>query len=109
MQQEGSQWSIQGAGCMSAWQDQETGEVIQTATIITTTPNGVMESLHNRMPVILPDDAVDEWLDPAADAGSLQLMLQPCADEMIEAYPVSQAVNSLRNQGPELIVRVGEA
>jgi putative SOS response-associated peptidase YedK len=91
------------AGLTSVWTDKATGEVIESATIITTTPNGVMERLHNRMPVILPEDAIDEWLDDEADPVSLQLMLQPCPDDWITSYPVSKAVGSPRNQGPELI------
>jgi putative SOS response-associated peptidase YedK len=91
------------AGLTSIWTDRETGEAIESATIITTTPNAVMAQLHNRMPVILPEDAIDEWLDDEADPASLQLMLQPCPDDWLTAYPVSTAVGSPRNQGPELI------
>jgi putative SOS response-associated peptidase YedK len=91
------------AGLTAVWTDKETGEVIESATIITTAPNRVMAPLHNRMPVILPEDAIDEWLDAEADPASLQLMPQPCPDEWLTAYPVSKAVGNTRNQGPELI------
>ena len=74
-----------------------------TCSIVTTTPNALMATLHNRMPVILEPDAWDLWLDPAvADPGELQALLHP-SDADLVAWPVSDLVNSPRNQGPGLI------
>lgn len=95
------------AGLWSGWRDPETEEVRRTFTIVTTTPNDLMRPIHNRMPVVVPFDAWDRWLDPALpDLGELQGLLVPAPDEDLEAYPVSRAVNNVRNDGPELIERL---
>ena len=95
------------AGLWSGWRDPETEEVRRTFTIVTTTPNDLMRPIHNRMPVVVPFDAWDRWLDPTLpDLGELQGLLVPAPDEDLEAYPVSRAVNNVRNDGPELIERL---
>jgi putative SOS response-associated peptidase YedK len=40
------------------------GQLVETCSIITTTPNSLLQDVHDRMPVILPDDVYDLWLDP---------------------------------------------
>ena len=95
------------AGLWSGWRDPETDEVRRTFTIITTTPNDLMRPIHNRMPVVLAEEAWDLWLDTGlADPGELQGLLVPAADADLEAYPVSRAVNNVRNDGPSLIERL---
>ena len=95
------------AGLWSGWRDPETDEVRRTFTIVTTTPNDLMRPIHNRMPVVLTEDAWDRWLDTGlADPGELQGLLVPAADADLEAYPVSRAVNNVRNDGPSLIERL---
>jgi putative SOS response-associated peptidase YedK len=70
----------------------------RTFTIITTTPNQLVAPVHNRMPVILEDDAVDRWLDPREeDHEVLKAMLKPPPDELLVATAVSQRVNSVKN------------
>jgi putative SOS response-associated peptidase YedK len=91
------------AGLWSTWTDRGTGEVVESCTIITTTPNAVIEPLNNRMPVILDDGALDAWLEPDQDTAVLHALLVPCPDDVLTAYPVSTKVNNPRNQGPELI------
>ena len=72
---------------------------------MTTTPNDLMAAMHNRMPVVLPPEAWDRWLDPALeDPAELQGLLVPCPSEWLFAYPIAPLVNSVRNQGPALIV-----
>ena len=51
------------AGIWDSWRTPE-GKAIETCSIITTTPNFICADVHDRMPVILPDDAYDLWLDP---------------------------------------------
>jgi putative SOS response-associated peptidase YedK len=51
------------AGLWEVWQSPD-GSVIPSATIITTQPNSLMETIHNRMPVILAPDTYTRWLDP---------------------------------------------
>ena len=95
------------AGLWSGWRDPETDEVRRTFTIITTTPNDLMRPIHNRMPVVLAEEAWDLWLDTGLpDPGELQGLLVPAADADLEAYPVNRAVNNVRNDGPSLIERL---
>jgi hypothetical protein len=57
------------------------------------------------MPVVVPPEAWDRWLDPSLpDPGELHGLLVPAADGTLEAYPVSRAVNDVRNDGPGLIL-----
>ena len=91
------------AGLYDIWSDAE-GNELKTYTIITTTPNSVMEPIHNRMPAILRREDEAVWLDPKLqDTQRLLALLQPYAGEEMEAYPVSRAVNNPANDGEELI------
>lgn len=77
-------------------------ELLST-TILTTTPNAPMASLHDRMPVILSPNDYKQWLDPGViDPNEVQPLLRPYAGEM-QAYLVSQEVNSPRNNSPALL------
>jgi putative SOS response-associated peptidase YedK len=92
------------AGLWSGWRDPSTDTVRRTFTIVTTTPNETMASIHNRMPVVLDDEAWDVWLDPAlTDPGELMALLEPREGPRLELRAVSQLVNNVRNDGPELI------
>jgi putative SOS response-associated peptidase YedK len=97
------------AGLWAGWHDPETDEVRRTFTIITTGPNELMRTIHDRMPVVVPADAWDRWLDPAlSDPGALNGLLVPAGDGSLGAYPVSRAVNDVRNDGPGLIEPIDE-
>ena len=92
------------AGIWSAWKEPESGEWLRSCSIVTTTPNELMATIHDRMPVILPPSAWDTWLDPGLeDIAELRGLLVPCPAEGLEAYPVSTLVNSTRNEGASLI------
>ncbi len=92
------------AGLWSGWRDPETDTVRRTFTIITTTPNRALADVHDRMPVVIADSAWDQWLDPTpVDPGELIGLLAPNEDVDLEIYPVSRAVNNVRNDGPDLI------
>jgi len=94
------------AGLWSAWRDPETDQTRRTFTILTTTPNELMATLHDRMPVLLEPRDWALWLDPElTDVGELHGLLGPTPDDPLEAYPVRPLVNSVRNNGPELLVR----
>ena len=71
------------AGLWAEWR-QPDGTPLRSCTIITTTPNGVMESIHTRMPVILGPEEWDEWLSPRSRPEHLQRLLRPCPDEWLE-------------------------
>jgi len=93
------------AGLWSAWRDPVTEQVRRTFTILTTTPNELIATLHDRMPVILDPRDWDLWLDPTlTDVGELHGLLRPALSETLELYPVRPLVNSVRNDGPELIL-----
>ena len=94
------------AGLWDVWADPSdpAAERMRTCTVLTTAPNDVMAALHDRMPVILPPEAWDAWLDPSVtDVGDLANLLRPCAEEVLEVVAVGTAVNSVRNDGPALI------
>ena len=83
------------------------GENIRTCTIITTEPNEIMLPIHNRMPVIIPKDQEDRWLDPDCQPESLLALLRPYPAEEMETCQVSDFVNSPVNDSPECISPAG--
>jgi putative SOS response-associated peptidase YedK len=92
------------AGLWEIWHQGE--DMVLSCTIITTNPNELMAQIHNRMPVILPATAYEQWLNPAErPPDQLNSLLQPYPAELMTAYPVSKLVNSPRNDSPELIER----
>jgi putative SOS response-associated peptidase YedK len=91
------------AGLWETWKS-STSETIHSCTIITTTPNALMESIHNRMPVILPHEAEAVWLDRTIeDPQRLLPLLAPYPAKAMEAYVVSALVNSPRNDLPACV------
>ncbi len=92
------------AGLWEEWHSPD-GSQIRSCTIITTEPNELMATLHNRMPVILPPAAYAEWLDTAIRTPeSMGTLLRPYPADEMAAYPVSTLVNSPQNDRAELIV-----
>jgi putative SOS response-associated peptidase YedK len=91
------------AGLYETWTP-PVGETLSTCTIITTEPNELVRPIHNRMPVILPKDVEDFWLDSSVeDHNRLLDILQPYPAEGMEAYAVSSLVNSVKNDSPACI------
>jgi putative SOS response-associated peptidase YedK len=99
------------AGLWEVWRGADRqGDPLRSCTIVTTSANETMEPLHDRMPVILPASAWDQWLDPANDdLETLGKLLVPAPPEIIVTHPVSTEVNSVRNKGAELIDPVDPA
>ena len=93
------------AGLWETWRDPDhDGELVRSCTIITGTPNHKIAPIHNRMPVMLPPSAWDEWLDrDRRDPEDLERFLVPAPAELMDFHPVSTAVNNPRTKGPELI------
>ena len=94
------------AGLWSAWKDRSAdgADWLHSATVVTTSANGTMRPIHDRMPVILPRSAWDTWLDPANDdLDSLSGLLLPASDSLLTVHPVSTDVNNVRNNGEQLI------
>lgn len=91
------------AGLWEEWRTPE-GELWPTCTIITTTPNSLLENVHTRMPVILQPEFRARWLDPEEqDVVSLGQVLRPYPAEEMEGYPVSRQVNDPKNDVPALV------
>ena len=83
------------AGLWESWRNRTTREVVQTCTVVTTTPNAFMARLHDRMPVILDPASYGAWLNPATPAADALSMLRPYdGAAALSAYPVSTYVNS---------------
>jgi putative SOS response-associated peptidase YedK len=75
-----------------------------TFTIITCAPNAAIAPIHNRMPVVLDERATDDWMNPLErDLLSLKRLLVPAPDDALMASPASPLVNSVKNDGPELL------
>ena len=91
------------AGLWDTWNKPE-GEELHTFTILTTEANELIQPVHNRMPVILPQEHEDVWLDPDnRNLQNLTALLKPYPIEEMEAYPVSTLVNSPKNDSHECI------
>ena len=91
------------AGLWSVWKESN-GNRVPSCAIITTQANDLLRPIHDRMPVILPKDMEDFWLDQSInDPDALGSVLFPYADDAMEAYEVSTLVNSAANDGPEVM------
>jgi len=91
------------AGLWEIWVSPD-GSEIRSCTIITAQPNELVATIHNRMPVILSEEAYDLWLafgDKPVD--QLEKLLVPYPDNEMQAFPVSPMVNSPQTDAPELI------
>jgi putative SOS response-associated peptidase YedK len=87
------------------WDDwmSKDGSEIESCAVVTTEATPTLRTIHHRMPVILDDDAIGRWLDPATPANDLLALMKPAPDEMLEAFPVSTAVNRVANDDPSLV------
>jgi putative SOS response-associated peptidase YedK len=102
------------AGLYELWRDpavadkEDPAAWLWSATILTTASVGGLHRIHDRMPVVVPAGHYDRWLDPAFGSGAgeadeLLALLDAGRDLGLATYPVSTAVNSVRNNGPELV------
>ena len=92
------------AGLWENWTDKNSGESIQSTTLITTAANDFMATLHHRMPVILQADTANEWLSGSGDF----LERSAASSPALQAWPVDRRVNNARNSGAELIAATGD-
>lgn len=91
------------AGLWETWTGPN-GEEIDTVAIITTTANRTLSAIHERMPVFVPPEAFDLWLDCAnVDAEVAVALIAPASDTLLEAYEVLPAVNRVTNDSEVLI------
>jgi len=97
------------AGLWDRWKDAR-GQWIKSCSILTTTPNAVTSSVHDRMPVILGEDGYDLWLDPGmTNVEAVSEMLKPCDARTMRCYPVSTRVNHVANDDAECTTPVKPA
>ncbi len=84
---------------------QASGALIESCTILTTKPNRVTGQIHDRMPVVVPEDDHARWLDPAfRDTESLKPMLVAPPDDFFDLTSVSRWVNNARNDDAECLL-----
>jgi putative SOS response-associated peptidase YedK len=81
----------------------EKGKPYETFSIITSAPSTKVAEIHDRQPVALLRQQWSDWLDPATDVQTLRAMLKPVDDALVAFRPVSPLVNSVKNDGPELL------
>jgi putative SOS response-associated peptidase YedK len=80
--------------------------VQQTFAIVTTAANAAMAPIHDRMPAILEGDGLALWLNHKTPAGGLEEVLAPVRDDLLVSQTVSNSVNDVHNDGPELITAI---
>ncbi len=94
------------AGLWENWKSPE-GESIFSCSVITTSPNQLVQDIHDRMPVILRPEDEKYWLDPSiTDTTKLNHLLRPLEHHLMDAYEVSHLVNSPKNNSIELIQKI---
>lgn len=90
------------AGLWERWEKED--PAIESCSLITIHANSLMEPIHHRMPVILPEQVYASWLDPKLkNTVYLSGLLEPYKAEEMDAYPVSTMVNNPRNDSPECV------
>ncbi|HEV2642667.1 MAG TPA: SOS response-associated peptidase [Candidatus Elarobacter sp.] len=90
------------------WESRMSGdEALETCAVITTTANHLMSPIHDRMPVIIPDDAQDAWLAPESSPVALGALLVPDASDAFEAYAVTPYVNAPTHDDARCWERLG--
>jgi putative SOS response-associated peptidase YedK len=95
------------AGLWEFWKDKDTGEAIESCTILTTTANKSLHHLHERMPVLLPREAWQQWLDVEQyDPKKLSKLLKPEPEKGWTILPVNRRVNSPANDDPTVLETV---
>ena len=96
------------AGLYEIWRDptrdEEDPERFRwTCTVITTAAEDTLGHIHDRMPLMVEENRWSDWLDPTAPPDHLLELLVPAAPGRLEAYPVSNLVSNVRNNGAELL------
>lgn len=97
------------AGIWESWKDPNdpNADAVESCSIITTHANTLIQPIHDRMPVILPRELESDWLDlDNTDTSFLREIMIPFDPGLMKCYPVSQAVNSTKNEGKDLITPI---
>lgn len=92
------------AGLWASWRDPETDERVLSCSILTGSPNELVEPVHSRMPVVLRGEVWDSWLDRSlTDPEEVSALVQTAGSDTMAMHPVSTLVNKVANNVPELI------
>lgn len=83
--------------------EREEGEPIHSCAIVTCEPSRLIRPIHDRMPVVLPEDCESSWLDPDADPAALRALLRPAAEDALTTLEVNDSVSNVREDGPHLL------
>lgn len=94
------------AGIWEHWQ--RDAEALDSFAIITTQADPELEWLHDRMPVLLPEDVLQRWLDPETPVEELMPLLGPSLPYPVSATPVSPRMNNARLHEPDAVAAIGE-
>jgi len=96
------------AGIYESWYDNTLRETILTCALLTTEPNEKIASIHDRMPVILESNQWELWLDDRSNYRELNRLFIPLSSDKIRYFPVSEWVNSVKNNSIECIAEALE-
>ena len=94
------------AGLWDAWKDPATGDWLQSFAMVTTEPNELAATIHDRMPVIIATQDYQRWLDPSF-APPLDL-LKPYPATQMRAWPVGVQVGSVHNNASSLLDEIAD-
>lgn len=94
------------AGLYEFWKAPDTDWLV-TCTVITTRATDELGHIHDRMPMVVPHESWDDWLDPGYDKDARDLLRVPAPE--LEAYLVSRAVNRVANNSPDLTAPVADS
>jgi putative SOS response-associated peptidase YedK len=91
------------AGINSSWTDKETGEHINSFSILTTNANPMMARIHSklRMPVIIPPDQYKNWLTPGLSNDAIRSFFLPYPEQQMQNHPISKLITS-RTENPDV-------
>lgn len=91
------------AGLMDVWRNKSSDERLVSCAILTTASSGRLSELHDRMPVIVPEQEFEEWLSGEEPGEALERVLSAGSNEALDVYRVSTAVNSSRDDSPVFV------
>jgi putative SOS response-associated peptidase YedK len=97
------------AGLWEKWKDRKVSTELLTFTVITTDPNEVVQPMHDRMPVIIPERDYDRWLQPGDPDRPPIDLLRPFDADKMTAWQVDKAIGNVKNDSPNLIERASTA
>ena len=92
------------AGLWEKWKDHKAGVDLLTFTVVTTDPNEVVQPMHNRMPVIIPERDYQRWLRPGDPARPPVDLLRPFDADKMKVWKVGKEVGNVKNDTPDLLL-----